>query len=90
MAGTAFNDVPLVYIMCKEVLPGQWFAAYVGEADPADDRIGRGLGRHEKWKRANAMGCTHICGLIVRGGKTVRCAVESDLRHFHNPPLNDQ
>lgn len=89
-AHTVFNALPGVYIMCKEVLPGQWFPAYIGEAEDLDARAGAGLARHEKWKRAYAMGATHICGLVVRGGKSVRCAVEADLRHFNSPPLSDQ
>lgn len=89
-AGTAFNSVPGLYVMTKEVLPGQWFPIYVGEADDMDVRVGTGLRNHEKWSRANAMGATHICGVVVRGGKAVRCAVEADLRQFYNPPLNEQ
>jgi|SRR3990167_3305580 len=88
--GTIFNDVPGIYVLCHEAGPGQWFAHYIGEAENLNDRVGLSLVNHHKFRPALKSGATHICALIVRGGKTVRLSVETDLRHFYRPPLNDQ
>ena len=88
--GTPHRQVGAVYIFCRQTTPGQWQALYIGEAEDCDARIGRGLGQHHKWAAISRAGATHVCSRIVIGGKAERLAVETDPRHHHKPPLNDQ
>jgi hypothetical protein len=90
LIGLHYKPRPGVYIFCRESTPGQWPALYIGEAEDFDARIGSQCATHHKWDRVVAARATHICTLVVSGGKAARVAVETDLRHFYNPPLNDQ
>jgi len=89
--GTRFFGVPGVYIMCKPDRGGAlWNAAYIGEADNLNDRVGDGLGLHEKWESCRTWGATHVCVLVVRGSRSERLAIERDLRHGCLTFCNDQ
>jgi excinuclease UvrABC nuclease subunit len=85
------RDLPGVYIVCKVGTgSGFWKALYVGKANQFNCRIGACWKDHEKRPRAEALGATHICTLIVYGTDAQRFALETDLRQGLNPPLNDQ
>lgn len=88
--GHGFKPVPGVYVMCKEETPKVLSPLYFGEGESLHDRVGEGLTGHHKWLAAVLAGATHMCGMIVSGGKAERCAIETDLRQAYNPPLNDQ
>jgi hypothetical protein len=88
--GVHYKSRPGVYIFCRERSPGQWTALYIGEAENFDQRVGSQRASHHKWERVVAARATHICTLVVSGGKAARLAVETDLRRHNKPPLNDQ
>ena len=88
--GTAFNEVPGVYIFCKPASNGNWDAVYVGETDNFNERLNTALKSHQSWPSCARVGATHLSVLIIDGGKLARCALETELRHSLNPPCNRQ
>lgn len=88
-AGTAFNPVSAVYILCREVSPGSWEALYVGETQSLQQRLNSGVANHDGHRRADAAGMTHIAVLQVNG-EAERLRIETDLRHGLDPVANRQ
>lgn len=88
--GTIHMPVSGVYIFCRESSSGLWTALYVGEAEDINARIGNGLSQHHKADACIRAGATHICTRVVSGARSVRLAVETDLRQKYKPPHNDQ
>jgi hypothetical protein len=84
---TALSSVPGNYVLCRLSQDGYWHPLYVGEAEDLGNRC---CVRHEKWAAAIRLGATHIHAKVTWGGKSVRCAEETDLRKAWKPPLNDQ
>lgn len=88
--GTFFQSNPGVYAISKETAPKALSHLYIGETHDFDGRVGEHFPTHHKWAAAILAGASHICLRVVRGGKAERCRIEADLRHYYNPPLNDQ
>lgn len=88
--GTAFHQLPGVYIFCKPAGNGQWNAIYVGETDNFDQRLNTALKGHQSWPSCAWHGATHLSVLIVRGDRANRLRIETELRHSLNPPCNRQ
>lgn len=88
--GTVFNAVPGVYIFCRLGADGRWYAEYIGETDNLARRLTHELAAHHQASRIGRAGATHICAMVVTGGKTARLNIETDLRHSQNPPCNAQ
>jgi hypothetical protein len=88
--GTQYNRRPGVYIICRQMPDGTWFADYVGETDDFHRRLFEEFAGHGFREGITAPFATHICTLHVTGGKAARLAVETDLRHSLNPPCNKQ
>lgn len=88
--GTAFHELPGVYIFCKRASNGNWDPIYVGETDDFNQRLNTALQHHQSWPSCYRNGATHLSVLIVHGGKLARCAIETELRHSLNPPCNQQ
>lgn len=87
--GTQFNHVSGVYIACRQLLPGNFEALYVGEAQSLVDRLNTGANNHDGIKCALRNGATHIGALFV-SSDTERLRIETDLRHALNPSCNRQ
>jgi len=88
-AGTRFNPVSGVYILCRHLGAGDWQALYVGETQSLEQRLNIGMAGHDGIARATRMGMTHVSVLPVYGAAD-RLRVEADLRHGLRPPANMQ
>ncbi|MEX0306031.1 MAG: hypothetical protein AB3N12_01480 [Ruegeria sp.] len=88
-AGTAFNAVSGVYVLCRQIPSGSWEALYVGETQSFHQRLNAGIGNHDGYRRAKLAGMTHIAALCVNG-ETERLRIETDLRHSLDPVANRQ
>lgn len=88
--GTVFNSVPGVYIFCRPGLGGRWYAVYIGETDNLNRRLTQQLAAHHQAASIGRAGATHVCAMVVAGGKTARLNIETDLRQKQNPPCNEQ
>ncbi len=88
--GVTYRERPGVYIFCKQALNGNWDAGYVGETDNFWRRLTSELTLHHRWQSIRTFGATHICSLHVPGDKSLRFAIETDLRQSLNPPCNLQ
>ncbi|MGR3708726.1 MAG: hypothetical protein ACU0A9_04720, partial [Alterinioella nitratireducens] len=88
-SGTQFNHVSGVYVICRQLLTGNFEALYVGEAQSLYDRLNAGANDHDGLRRALRHDATHI-GAKVVSGDSERLRVETDLRHSLNPVCNKQ
>jgi hypothetical protein len=87
--GAVIPQCPGVYVLSR-LHQGVFYSVYVGESDDLSRRVGYELAAHHKWRALCERGATHVSVCQVLGGKSVRLAVEFDLRHGLKPPLNDQ
>lgn len=70
------------------LLGGEWAVGYVGECKNFATRVGAG---HEHWAEAVSWGMTHALYMPrPYSTKQQRLDIETDLRHFYDPPLNRQ
>ena len=83
---TPLPNLPGNYVLCRHE-GNTAIPLYVGEAEDLGNRCND---NHEKWFAAIRLGATHIHAKGTSGGKTARCAEETDLRHAFDPPLNRQ
>jgi hypothetical protein len=88
--GSWFHPFPGVYAVFKQTAPNQFQVLYIGEGGDLDARAGEGWSAHHKWPVCTLELATHIGVLVVGGDRDKRLTVETNLRHFYNPPLNDQ
>lgn len=87
--GTEFKPLAGVYVLCKKGLNNSFHALYVGETQSFYNRLNASSGTHDGYKRAAALGMTHI-SVYQCSTSIVRTAIETELRHSLNPPCNVQ
>lgn len=90
LLGVTYLERPGVYIFCRQALNGHWDPGYVGETDNFWRRLTSELTLHHRWQSVRTFGATHICTLHVPGDKSLRLAIETDLRQSLNPSCNRQ
>lgn len=70
------------------LLEAEWVIEYAGECNDFVNRIGTS---HEHWAEAMESGVSHVLYmLLLYSTKQQRLDIETDLRHFYDPPLNRQ
>ncbi|MCY4661156.1 MAG: hypothetical protein OXF93_15320 [Acidobacteria bacterium] len=82
--GTAWNDVPGIYIFARLDADG-WRAVYIGETNSLANR----LPGHERGLEALLAGATHVHARVERDEPT-RVARQDRLIETFQPELNDQ
>jgi hypothetical protein len=87
--GQKFNPVSGVYVFCNFSGLATLQALYVGETYSFQDRLNIGISQHDGFKRANALGATHIA-VMAASEEANRLRIETDLRHGLNPSCNAQ
>lgn len=87
--GTAFKELPGLYIFCSPVTNGNWRVHYVGQTHNLQNRVGTGLPTHHKIAGAKRAGATHVAVRVINGRESDRIAAESDLIQRLKPHLND-
>lgn len=75
----------IVYIIARCRLDGYFDPLYIGQTGDGGDR----LTRHEKLAHARRLGASHVHVYFV-GSRLERFEIETDLRHQHWTPLNQQ
>lgn len=78
--GASWNTVAGVYIFAA-IQGGRWRALYVGETES----LARRIPGHERWQEAQRLGATHV---HARAESFRRGAIEQELIHAYQPPLN--
>lgn len=74
------------YIMVQRLSDGSRKPIYVGQSENLRDR----LPRHEKLLAAQLLGATELHVHVLAQTDAERFRIETDLRHGHPAPLNDQ
>ena len=85
-----YYEIEGVYIFCKPAGNGNYWPIYVGETDNFRRRLGDELRSHHALPAILRQGATHISTLSIRGDRSYRLYVETDLRNGLKPPCNQQ
>ncbi len=78
------------YILARPRLDGRGFrdALYIGQTKNGDNRLS--ISRHEKFLPAQRLGATEVHVHLLTTFTQERLDIETDLRHEHPTPLNNQ
>jgi hypothetical protein len=80
-----------IYIFCRQTVPGNWSALYVGKSSDLDNRAGSGVRTHHAYGPSIRAGATHVCYMQMGGLLFASLdLVERELCAHLKPPINQQ